>query len=42
MGHTDIKHTLYYVHLLPGRLRESAGIDWDSLDSVYPEVVRDE
>lgn len=42
MGHTDIKHTLYYVHLLPERLRESAGIDWDSLDSVYPEVAHDE
>ncbi len=42
MGHTDIKHTLYYVHLLPERLRASTGIDWKSLDSVYPEVVCDE
>lgn len=42
MGHANIKHTLYYVHLLPERLRQSAGIDWDSLDSIYPEVAYDE
>ena len=38
MGHTDIKHTLYYIHLLPERLRKSAGVEWDKLDSVYEEV----
>lgn len=38
MGHTDIKHTLYYVHLLPERLRKSAGVDWDKLDSIYKEA----
>ena len=38
MGHTDIKHTLYYVHLLPERLRKSAGIDWDKLDYIYGEA----
>lgn len=38
MGHAQIKHTLYYVHLLPERLRKSQGIDWDKLDAVYPEV----
>ena len=37
MGHTDIKHTLYYVHLLPERLRSSPGVDWDALDEVYEE-----
>ncbi len=38
MGHTEIKHTLYYVHLLPERLKSSAGINWEKLDSIYGEV----
>lgn len=38
MGHTDIKHTLYYVHLLPERLKKSSGINWDKLDSIYGEI----
>lgn len=28
MGHSKISSTFYYIHLLPQRLRESAGIDW--------------
>lgn len=35
MGHTDIEATLYYVHLLPERLKKSAGIDWSVFSSVY-------
>lgn len=38
MGHTCFSHTLYYVHLLPERLRKSAGIDWGKFSKVYPEV----
>lgn len=35
MGHSDIADTLYYVHLLPGRLKTSKGIDWNLLNQVY-------
>lgn len=32
MGHTDIRHTLYYIHLLPEHLRKAAKIDCDLLN----------
>ena len=35
MGHANIESTLYYVHLLPERLKKSAGIDWSVFSSVY-------
>ncbi|MBK5262712.1 MAG: tyrosine-type recombinase/integrase [Peptostreptococcaceae bacterium] len=35
MGHKSLKHTLYYVHILPQRLRSTVGIDWQKLDTVY-------
>ncbi len=35
MGHSDISGTLYYVHLLPDRLRKSSGIDWDQFSAIY-------
>ena len=35
MGHENINSTLYYVHLLPERLKASSGIDWDVFNSVY-------
>jgi site-specific recombinase XerD len=38
MGHADMSATEYYVHLLPENLVKSAGIDWESLESVIPEV----
>ena len=37
MGHKSFKHTLYYIHLLPERLRSTAGIDWDKLDAIYSQ-----
>jgi len=40
MGHDRIDETLYYVHILPENLVKSAGIDWDALNSVIPEVTR--
>lgn len=35
MGHTKFTHTLYYVHLLPERLRNSSNIDWDMFRGIY-------
>jgi integrase len=40
MGHDNINETRYYVHILPENLTKSAGIDWDALYSVIPEVTR--
>ena len=43
MGHSELTSTLYYVHLLPEKLRKSKGIDWDMLVSIYGEgVLEDE
>lgn len=42
MGHQKFTHTLYYIHLLPERLRTTAGIDWEKLESIYGEVSVDE
>lgn len=38
MGHKKFTHTLYYIHLLPERLRTTTGIDWERLESIYGEV----
>ena len=35
VGHADLTATLYYVHLLPERLRRSPGVDWELLSEVY-------
>lgn len=35
MGHVTLEETLYYVHLLPERLKSSPGIDWDTLRGIY-------
>ena len=35
--HSELTSTLYYVHLLPEKLRKSIGIDWDMLSSIYGE-----
>jgi integrase len=42
MGHAKFTSTLYYIHLLPERLRKSAGIDWKRFSSIFGEVVCDE
>lgn len=39
MGHSELTSTLYYVHLLPEKLRKSKGIDWDMLTRIYGEGV---
>jgi hypothetical protein len=35
MGHGKIESTIYYVRMLPERLRASARVDWDGLREVY-------
>lgn len=42
MGHICYSHTLYYVYLLPERLRKSANIDWEKFKGMYPEVSYEE
>ena len=34
MGHVNFKDTAYYIHLLPGRLAKSPGVDWDAVNGV--------
>ena len=31
MGHVSLEETLYYIHLLPERLKKSPGIEWNML-----------
>ena len=38
MGHKELSATVYYIHLLPENLVKSAGIEWDSLRRMIPEV----
>lgn len=40
MGHNHISETKYYVHILPENLVKSAGVDWNALNDVIPEVSR--
>jgi integrase len=43
MGHSSLESTFYYIHLLPERIRHSAGIDWSQFSAVYgKEGVCDE
>ena len=35
MGHSELSSTLYYIHLLPDRLRRAAGVNWEMLGRVY-------
>ena len=34
MGHVNFKDTAYYIHLLPGRLAKSPGVDWGAVNGV--------
>jgi len=38
MGHANFNSTAYYIHLLPENLVKSAGVDWDRLYDIIPEV----
>lgn len=35
MGHVSLAETLYYVHLLPERLKKSPNIDWEMMKDIY-------
>lgn len=35
MGHSKIGSTFYYIHLLPERIRNSAGVDWKQFSAIY-------
>ena len=35
MGHVSMEETLYYVHLLPERIKSSPGINWDMMGDIY-------
>jgi len=38
MGHTELAHTAYYMHILPEKLAHSPGVNWELLDALIPEV----
>ena len=38
MGHVRFEDTAYYIHMLPGRLLKSPGVDWGAIDGVGLEV----
>lgn len=38
MGHSEFKYTAYYIHLIPGRLIRSSGVQWERLNALVPEV----
>lgn len=35
MGHSELSSTFYYIHLLPERIRNSAGINWSQFSDIY-------
>lgn len=39
MGHDVLSSTAKYIHLLPENLVKSSGIDWESMQSLIPEVM---
>lgn len=39
MGHSELTSTLYYIHMLPEKLRSSAKIDWEKLSLIYGKGV---
>ncbi|MEI6421607.1 MAG: tyrosine-type recombinase/integrase [Lentisphaerota bacterium] len=38
MGHSEFASTLYYINLLPENIVRNSEIDWDRLNTIYPEV----
>lgn len=39
MGHAELSSTLYYIHLLPEKLRQSSKIDWEKFQVIYGKEV---
>lgn len=42
MGHSGLTSTLYYIHMLPEKLRSSAKIDWEKLSLIYGKGVSED
>lgn len=42
MGHAEFSDTAYYIHLLPERLLKSAGVEWQKMAALIPEVDDEE
>lgn len=42
MGHVQLHSTLYYVHLLPDRIRNNKAFDWNKFEALLPEVPHEE
>ncbi len=42
MGHAQLSDTFYYIHLVPGLLKEMSGFDFSSAEALLPEVGADE
>jgi len=38
MGHSEFRHTAYYISLIPDRLIRSSGVQWDRMNALVPEV----
>lgn len=38
MGHEKFSDTAYYIHILPERLMESRGVNWENIDRIGIEV----
>lgn len=38
MGHSELSHTAYYIHVLPENLLRAKGIDWSAINEAIPEV----
>ena len=39
MGHSQLKETAYYIHILPENIVKSSAIDWDKFNAMFPEVA---
>lgn len=39
MGHSHFESTVYYIHLLPERLLNAKGVDWEALDAIGKDVT---
>lgn len=42
MGHVQLHSTLYYIHLLPERIRNNKAFDWNKFELLLPEVLYEE
>jgi len=38
MGHVELSHTYYYIHLVPGLFEQMAGFDYSASEQLLPEV----